>query len=189
MGVVYRARDEFLHRDVALKVVAPGDVSDQSSRGRLLHEARASSGLSHPNVCTIHEVGEFNGELYIVMELVDGRTLRELIGSGGLPVESILRYGVQIAAALAHSHNRSITHRDLKSSNVVITKEGLVKVLDFGLARRLLADISPEATTTIGPLDTAGQITGTLHYMPPEILRGDAGDHPGDLWAPGVVLY
>jgi serine/threonine protein kinase len=189
MGVVYRARDEFLHRDVALKVVAPGGVNEQSSRAHLLHEARASSGLSHPNICTIHEVGEFNGELYIVMELVEGRTLRELIGVGGMPVESVLRYGVQIVAALAHSHSRSITHRDLKSSNVVVTTEGLVKVLDFGLARRMLSEFSHDATTTIGPLDTAGQITGTLHYMAPEILRGDAGDHRADLWALGVVLF
>src|SRR5258708_31508664 len=142
MGVVYRARDEFLHRDVALKVVAPGDVSDQSSRGRLLHEARASSGLSHPNICTIHEVGEFNGELYIVMELVDGRTLRELIGSGGLPGETILRYGGQIAGALAHPPSRSITHPDLKNSKVLITKKRRVEVLHFGLARRTLAGIS-----------------------------------------------
>ncbi len=136
MGVVYRARDEVLHRDVAIKVLAPSAVADKSARDFLLHEARASSALSHPNICTIHEVGEVQGELYIVMELIEGKPLSALIG-GGLSVESVLRYAVQIAGALAHSHGRSIVHRDLKSSNVVVTPEGLVKVLDFGLARRL----------------------------------------------------
>src|SRR3989449_6721226 len=148
MGVVYRARDEVLHRDVAIKVLAPSAVADKSARDFLLHEARASSALSHPNICTIHEVGEVQGELYIVMELIEGKPLSALIG-GGLSVESVLRYAVQIAGALAHSHGRSIVHRDLKSSNVVVTPEGLVKVLDFGLARRLQKEVFDEATQTI----------------------------------------
>ena len=130
MGVVYRAQDEILRRDVALKVLAESTLVNKSARDHLLHEARASSALSHPNICTIHEVGESSGALYIVMELVEGKSLSALIGSAGLPVESVLRYGVQIAGALAHSHGRSIVHRDLKSSNVVVTPEGLVKVLD-----------------------------------------------------------
>ena len=134
MGVVYRAHDEVLHRDVALKVVSKNVGLDQSTSQDLLREARASSALSHPNICTIHEVGETNGELYIVMELVEGKSLRSLIGDTGLPIESVLRYGVQIANALGRAHDRGIIHRDLKSSNVVVTSEGLVKVLDFGLA-------------------------------------------------------
>src|SRR5215472_14947156 len=133
MGAVYRARDEVLHRDVALKVLSQGSPLDASSREFLLHEARASSALSHPNICTVHEIGEFGGEPYIVMELVEGSPLSSLIGKLGLPPELVMRYGVQIASALAHSHARSIIHRDLKSGNIVVTAQGLVKVLDFGL--------------------------------------------------------
>jgi serine/threonine protein kinase len=190
MGVVYRARDEVLHRDVALKVLAQGAGLDQSSREYLLHEARSSSALSHPNICTIYEIGEFGGEPYIVMELVEGKTLSSLIGSTGLPTESVMRYGVQIASALAHSHARSIVHRDLKSANIVITAEGLAKVLDFGLAKRLPTKArEDDATQIIGPLDSGGQIVGTLSYMAPEVLRGQPGDDRTDLWALGVVLY
>jgi len=189
MGVVYRAQDEILRRDVALKVLAESTVVNKSARHHLLHEARASSALSHPNICTIHEVGESSGALYIVMELVEGKSLSALIGSAGLPVESVLRYGVQIAGALAHSHGRSIVHRDLKSSNVVVTPEGLVKVLDFGLARHLPREVLGEATETVAPLEGAVGLTGTLPYMAPEVLRGEEGDLRSDLWALGVVLY
>jgi serine/threonine protein kinase len=189
MGVVYRARDEFLHRDVAVKVLSQGTVPTDSTREYLLHEARSSSALSHPNICTIHEVGELNDELYIVMELVEGKPLSTLLAGEGLPVESVLRYGVQIAGALSHSHGRSIIHRDLKSSNIMVTPEGLVKVLDFGLAKRSEKDLLEGPTQTIGPLDTAQGLTGTLQYMAPEILRGLETDHRIDIWALGVVLY
>src|ERR1051326_6925454 len=137
MGFVYRARDEVLRRDVAIKVVSGEQVNQESSRKFLMHEARASSALNHPNICTIYEVGETMGEMFIVMELVEGRTLSDTITPIGLAVESVLRYGTQIAAALAHAHTRGIVHRDLKSANVVVTPSGLAKVLDFGLARRL----------------------------------------------------
>src|SRR2546423_1243734 len=190
MGVVYRARDEFLHRDVAIKVLSKGVVADASARDFLLHEARSSSALSHPNICTIYEVGELAGELFIVMELVEGKPLNALIAGAGLSVESVLRYGVQIAAALAHSHHRSVIHRDLKSSNVVVTTEGLVKVLDFGLAKRAEKDVLEGATQSISPVDsTAMGLTGTLQYMAPEVLRGQEADHLSDIWALGVVLY
>ncbi len=189
MGVVYRARDEFLHRDVALKVLSKGTVPSDSTREYLLHEARSSSALSHPNICTIHEVGELNNELYIVMELVEGKPLSTVLAGEGLPIESVLRYGVQIAGALGHSHGRNIIHRDLKSSNIMITSEGLVKVLDFGLAKRSEKDLLEGATQTIGPLDAAQGLTGTLQYMAPEILRGLETDHRIDIWALGVVLY
>src|SRR5262249_29849934 len=132
MGVVYRAHDEVLHRDVALKVVNKGAGHDPSTQN-LLHEARASSGLAHPNICTIYEVGETDGELYIVMELVEGKSLREMCRGGGVAPESVLRYGVQIASALTRAHDRGIIHRDLKAANIVITADGVVKVLDFGL--------------------------------------------------------
>src|SRR5260370_1294297 len=189
MGVVYRARDEFLHRDVALKILSKGTVPTDSARDYLLHEARSSSALSHPNICTIHEVSELNGELYIVMELVEGKPLNTLIAGEGLPVESLLRYGVQIAAALSHSHSRNIIHGDLTSSNIVVTPARLVKVLDFGLAQRSEVDLLEGATQTIGPLDTAQGLTGTLQYMAPEMLRGLETDHRIDIWALGVVLY
>src|SRR5258708_10772869 len=190
MGIVYRARDEVLHRDVALKVLARSASIDESSREHLLHEARASSALSHPHICAIHEVGQFNDEFYIVMELVEGRPLSSLIAAGALAVESVMRYGVQIASALAPSHGRWIVHRDLKSANVVVTAEGLVKVLDFRLARRLAREASEgDATQLLGPLETTDQIAGTAPYIAPEVLRGEAGDHRVDIWALGVVLY
>lgn len=189
MGVVYRAYDELLHRDVALKVVNKSAELDASAGQNLLREARASSSLSHPNICTIHEVGETDGELYIVMELVEGKSLRELCGDAGLPPESVLRYGVQLAAALARAHDRGIVHRDLKSTNIVITPEGLLKVLDFGLAKRVGSGVFDSPTMTFATIQGASSVSGTLPYMAPEILRGESPDHRADLWALGVVLY
>jgi serine/threonine protein kinase len=189
MGVVYRAHDEVLHRDIALKVVTKTAGLDQAASQNLLHEARASSALSHPNICTIHEVGETNGELYIVMELVEGKSLRSLIGEIGLPVESVLRYGAQIANALGRAHDRGIVHRDLKSSNVVVTSEGLVKVLDFGLAKRVEGGIFEGSTRSFEISQNASMVSGTLPYMAPEVLRGEGADYRSDLWALGVVLY
>ena len=187
MGIVYRARDEVLERDVALKVVGKSAALEQSSRQNLLNEARSASALSHPNICTIHEVGEFDGELYMVMELVEGKSLRALIG-GGLAAESVMRYGVQIAGALAHAHGRNIVHHDLKSGNIIVTPQGLVKILDFGLATRV-PELAAEQTTSSAPLQGAGPIGGTLPYMAPEVLRGQPGDYRSDLWGLGVVLY
>jgi len=197
MGVVYRARDEVLQRDVALKVLSSPTVADKSAKDFLLDEARAASAMSHPNICTIHQVGEVNGEPYIVMELVEGKSLSTLIGNYGLPVESVLRYGVQIAAALGHSHSRNIVHRDLKSSNVMVSPEGLVKVLDFGLARRVRQESINASSRTIDSLpdtgetkaESTGGLTGTLPYMPPEVLRGEEANFSSDIWALGVVLY
>lgn len=189
MGIVYRAYDELLQRDVALKVVNKSAGLDAAAGQNLLQEARASSSLSHPNICTIHEVGETEGELYIVMELVEGKSLRELCAEGGLPPESVLRYGVQIAAALARAHDRGIVHRDLKSTNIVVSPEGLVKVLDFGLAKRVGSGVFDSPTMTFATVQGASSVSGTLPYMAPEILRGETPDHRADLWALGVVLY
>jgi serine/threonine protein kinase len=189
MGVVYRAYDEVLHRDVALKVVKRDGRLDTSSSQSLLHEARASSSLAHPNICTIHEVGESEGELYIVMELVEGKSLRELSANGGLPSESVLRYGVQIASALARAHDRGIVHRDLKTANIVVTSEGLVKVLDFGLAKQVGSSMFEGPTRSFATLENTTRVSGTLLYMAPEILRGEAAEHRSDLWSLGVVLY
>ena len=197
MGLVYRARDEVLQRDVAIKVLSSRTIAEKSAKESLLAEARAVSALSHPNICTIYQVGEADGELYIVMELIEGKPLSALLAKDGMPVESVLRYGVQIAGALAHSHGRNIVHRDLKSSNVMVTPEGLTKVLDFGLARRVRREVleatmgTIEARETMGGVteEGTGGLTGTLPYMPPEVLRGQEGDHRGDIWALGVVLY
>ncbi len=189
MGVVYRAYDEVLHRDVALKVVRKGAHLNPSSSERLLHEARASSSLSHPNICTIHEVGENEGELFIVMELVEGKSLRAMCADAGLPPESVLRYGVQIASALARAHDRGIIHRDLKTANIVVTADGLVKVLDFGLAKQVGSGIFDATTRSFASIQDASSMSGTLPYMAPEILRGEAADYRTDLWALGVVLY
>jgi serine/threonine protein kinase len=189
MGVVYRAYDEVLHRDVALKVVKKDAHLDKSSGQRLLHEARASSALAHPNICTIHEVGENEGELYIVMELVEGKSLADMSIGGGLAPESVLRYGIQIASALARAHDRGIVHRDLKTANIVITSDGLVKVLDFGLAKQVGSGIFEGPTRSLASVENASSVSGTLPYMAPEILCGEAADHRSDLWAMGVVLY
>src|SRR5579864_26706 len=189
MGVVYRAYDEMLHRDVAVKVVKKEAALDASSSQNLLHEARASSSLSHPNICTIYDVGETDGELYIVMELVEGKSLHAMSSGAGLPAESVLRYAVQIAAALARAHDRGIIHRDLKSSNIVVTPDGLVKVLDFGLAKRVGGGLLDAPTMSFSTVNSASSVSGTLPYMAPEILRGDPADARGDLWALGVVLY
>jgi photosystem II stability/assembly factor-like uncharacterized protein len=189
MGVVYRAYDEVLHRDVALKVVNKDARLGASTGQNLLLEARASSSLAHPNICTIHEVGETDGELYIVMELVEGESLRTLRGDLGLPPESVVRYGVQIAAALARAHDRGIVHRDLKTANVVVTHDGLVKVLDFGLAKQVGSGIFEGPTQTFATVQDASSVSGTLTYMAPEILRGEPADYRSDLWALGIVLY
>ena len=189
MGVVYRAFDETLHRDVAIKVVKKTANTESSANQNLLYEARASSSLSHPNICTIHEVAETDGELYIVMELVEGKSLRALSGSVGLAAESVFRYGAQIAAALARAHDRGIIHRDLKSANIVVTSTGLVKVLDFGLAKRAGSTLLEGPTQSFASTQDASSISGTLHYMAPEILRGEVADSRSDLWALGIVLY
>ena len=188
MGEVYRAHDEQLGRDVALKVLLPKDLGDETARVRLLREARAAAGLNHPNICTVHEVGEVGGQAYIAMEHVEGRPLSALIAQGRLPPEQALRYGVQLAEALEHAHARSVVHRDLKAANVIVTPEGRVKVLDFGLAKRL-DERDLEATRSQASLTQSGAVMGTLSYMAPEQLRGEPADSRADIWALGIVLY
>src|SRR4029077_11041008 len=165
MGVVYRAHDEVLHRDVALKVVKNDTSLDSTTSQSLLYEARASSSLAHPNICTIYEVGESDGDLYIVMELVEGKSLRAMSADAGLPAESVLRYGVQIASALVRAHDKGIIHRDLKTANIVVTPEGLVKVLDFGLAKRVGGAIFDATTRSFDTMLDASSVSGTLPYV------------------------
>ena len=188
MGAVYRAHDEVLKRDVAIKFLSK-NIADKVARDHLLEEARIASSLSHPNICTVHEVGTHDDEFYVVMELIDGRPLNSLIGSSGLAAETALRYGVQIADALHHAHERAVIHRDLKSANVMVTDDGRVKVLDFGLAMSLRKQQLDDATRSIVDLGSGSELAGTLAYMAPEILRGEAATHQTDLWAFGVILY
>ena len=186
MGVVYRARDEVLNRDVALKLLAPGAI-DKVGRDHLLREAQTASSLSHPSICTIHQVGQSGNDFYVVMELIEGKSLSDLITLTGLSMDTVARYGTQIADALAHAHDRGIAHRDLKGSNVMVTAEGRVKVLDFGLATRIEREKISELTLSYEALES--KLVGTLPYMAPEILRGQKGDHLSDIWALGVLLY
>jgi tetratricopeptide (TPR) repeat protein len=188
MGVVYRARDTQLKRSVALKVVGERAPMGGNARARLLREARTASTLNHPNICTIYEAGEADGEAYIAMELVEGRPLNAMVSDDGLPAETVIRYGVQIADALAHAHERGVIHRDLKSPNVIITPEGRPKVLDFGLAKQVIQG-SEETTLSEVELTEAGAVVGTLSYMAPEVLSGESADARSDLWALGVMLY
>ena len=187
MGVVYRAYDTRLHRTVAIKRLK--DAS-QESRGRLLEEARAASALNHPHICTIHEVAETAGHAFIVMEYVDGTPLNELIPEGGLPFETAVEYGLQISDALGFAHESGIVHRDLKTSNVVVTRAGRAKVLDFGLARRLPEELVNEVTRSM-PLSARAttNVVGTPAYMPPEVLRGESASARSDVWSLGVVLF
>ena len=188
MGVVYRAFDTQLHRTVAIKVV--GRAEDGRLPVDLLREARMASGLNHPNICTIYQVGEAAGHPYIAMELVEGAALSTKISPGqGLDLVSTIRYGVQIADALAHAHERGVIHRDLKGANIIVTPQGQAKVLDFGLATNVATAAGSDAdTSTLTDLND-GLVAGTLLYMAPELLRGEPADARSDLWALGVVLY
>ncbi len=187
MGVVYRARDERLQRDVALKIPAEGALLTEELRAKWLAEARAASALNHPNICTIYEVGEYEGQPYIAMEYLAGRPLNACIPDDGLPTETVLEYGAQIASALECAHTHGVLHRDLKSANVRKSASGEVKVLDFGLAVSL-KDAPVEGATQTSPTSTSGA-PGTLAYLAPEVLSGTPADARGDIWALGVLLY
>jgi serine/threonine protein kinase/Tfp pilus assembly protein PilF len=184
MGVIYRAHDTQLDRPVALKVLA-APSSDAAARARIIREARAASVLNHPNICTVHEVTEFDGRPCLVMEYVDGRTLDQVIPPDGLPIDQVVRYGTEIADALAHAHDHGVVHCDLKSSNVMVTRGGRVKVLDFGLARRLRT-VTVATEPAVGDPEDLG---GTLPYMSPQSLEGQPPGPTDDVWSLGVLLY
>jgi serine/threonine protein kinase len=188
MGIVYRARDEELNREVAVKVLAVG-MLEQLGKDHLLREAQTASALNHPNICTIYQIGRLDDGFYLVMELVEGQPLNELASSAKLTTETVTRYGVQIADALAHAHDRQIVHRDLKGGNVLITPDGRVKVLDFGLARRLDKATVDAITRMQASIDRDRSIVGTLPYMAPEVLTGETASYQSDIWALGVLLY
>jgi len=186
MGVVYRARDEQLERDVALKVLPSGTLSDNTSRRLFRKEALALAKLSHPNIETIYEFDTQDGIDFLVMEYVPGNTLAERLGSGALPEKEVVALGMQIVAALEQAHERGIVHRDLKPRNIAITERGQAKVLDFGLAK-LLPKVN-ELTASDTLTDTQAG-AGTLPYMPPEQLQGESVDARADIYTIGAVLY
>jgi tetratricopeptide (TPR) repeat protein len=189
MGEVYRATDTRLGREVALKILPPQTAADPAARAQLIQEARNASALNHPHICHIYEVNEAGGVTYFAMELAEGEPLAQRIPPDGLPPETVARFGQQIADALAHAHDRGILHRDLKSSNVMVTRDGVAKVLDFGLAlRRRDADLAAATRSKI-TVQQAGSIGGTLPYLAPELLTGQPASERSDIWALGVLLY
>jgi serine/threonine-protein kinase len=188
MGVVYRARDENLRRDVALKVLPRTYTDDPARRRRFLREARSAAAVSHPCVASIFEVGEAEGEVFIAMELVEGQSLRALFATGLLPVDRVLRIAVQIARGLAKAHERGIVHRDLKPENVMVDAEDHVKILDFGLAKAAPDTSAPDGASST-ELTGEGQVFGTPAYMSPEQIRGVEADATTDVFSFGVMLH
>ena len=197
MGIVYSARDTILDRNVALKFLPPDSTKDQQTLDRFLREARAAAALNHPNICTIHEIADYDGQPFIVMELMEGKTLKHTIEGKPMLVDRILELSIQIADALGAAHARGITHRDIKPANIFITRSGQAKVLDFGLAKLTAAAASVDTVGASGRgttvlnmnLTSPGTAMGTIAYMSPEQARGEDLDARADLFSFGVVLY
>ncbi len=180
MGVVFKAQDLKLDRPVALKFLSPDLTCDPEAKERFVHEAKAASSLDHQNICTVHEIGETeDGQVFIVMAFYDGETLKQKIGRGPLKSEEAIDLAVQVARGLAKAHEHGIVHRDIKPANIMVTPDGVAKIVDFGLAK----------LSGLSMLTKAGSTLGTLAYMSPEQLRGMEVDHRTDIWALGAVLY
>ncbi len=190
MGEVYRAKDTRLGREVALKILPESFTRDPDRLRRFEQEARAVAALNHPNILAIHDIGERNGSPFLVSELLDGESLRVALDRGVLPQRKTIEYGVQIAHGLAAAHEKGIVHRDLKPENIFVTKDGRIKILDFGLAKLAqTAGATPEELTLTGLQTAAGVIMGTASYMAPEQVRGENADARTDIFAFGTVLF
>ena len=180
MGVVYKAQDLKLDRFVALKFLPPHLISSNDEKQRFIHEAKAASSLDHNNICNIYEIDETDdGQLFISMAYYEGETLDKTIKEKPLPVEEAIDIAVQIAQGLAKAHEKEIVHRDIKPANIMLTADGVVKILDFGLAK----------LSTQTKLTKDGTMLGTIAYMSPEQARGDEVDHKTDIWSLGVIIY
>jgi serine/threonine protein kinase len=190
-GVVYKAEDTRLGRFVALKFLPPEGQRDVHAQARFQREARAASALNHHNICTVYDIGEQDGQTFIAMELLEGRTLELKIGSRPLPLETLLDYAMQIAAALEIAHKNEIVHRDVKPSNIFVTSQGEVKLADFGLAKRAMRDSKPigETPTITAAITERGAIVGTVAYMSPEQAQDKDIDARSDIFSFGIVLY
>ena len=191
MGEVYRAKDPRLGRDVAIKVLPASFSQDADRLKRFEQEARAAGVLNHPGITAVYDIGTANGAPYIVTELLEGETLRNRLLAGSLPVRKAIDYAVQIAKGLAAAHEKGIVHRDLKPENLFLTKDGRVKILDFGLAK-LKPETNEGGQTDLGTVSGGtepGVVLGTMGYMSPEQVRGKAADKRSDLFAFGTILY
>jgi len=192
MGEVYRARDSRLHRDVAVKILPEQFTDDRERLKRFEQEAHAAGRLNHPNILAIHDVGTQNGTPYVVSELLDGQTLRERLESGAFPVRRAVELALQMAEGLAAAHDHGITHRDLKPENLFVTRDGRLKILDFGLAKLTRPEgdgADKGGFSVIGSLTESRTIVGTAGYMAPEQVLGETADHRSDLFAFGTILY
>jgi eukaryotic-like serine/threonine-protein kinase len=192
MGEVYRARDPRLGREVAIKILAVGSVGDPERLRRFEQEARATAALNHPNILAVFDIGSQDNSPYIVSELLDGETLRARLNTGPLPVRKAVEYALQIARGLAAAHDHGIFHRDLKPENIFITRDGHVKILDFGLAKLTMPEPSTPGMSAQATLDSVtgrGVLLGTLGYMSPEQCRGATIDARSDIFSFGAVLY
>src|SRR6266496_681041 len=190
MGEVYRARDTRLSREVALKVLPPQTLIDPVRRQRFSYEAQTTSGLNHPNIATVFDVNLDSEAPYIVSELIEGESLRHLIGRGPVPVRKFLDIAVQVAAGLAAAHEAGIVHRDLKPENVLLTRDGHVKIIDFGLSKTVPARLSKSTGDTVTvALTTAGMVLGTVSYMSPEQASGSEIDTRSDIFSFGLILF
>jgi TolB-like protein/Tfp pilus assembly protein PilF len=187
MGEVYRATDTRLNRDVAVKILSSRLTAEPGAKQRFEREAHTASALNDPHICTIYDVGEHDGRQFLVMELLEGQTLKQYMDGQGLAVEQVLKLGMQIAAALQTAHGKGIIHRDVKPANIFVTEGGEIKVLDFGLAK-LLPPTDQDATHSL-TLTEPQAVLGTLPYMAPEQLRGEKTDARTDIWGVGAVLY